>query len=286
MTAQFKGLLLGITMTTTNINGAQALVRSLEMLGVKHVFGHPGGAAINIFDALLDSSINFVLTRHEQGATHMADGYARASGEIGVALVTSGPGALNTVTGLATAKMDSVPLIVISGQTNTTNLGKDAFQESDVFGVTMPLVKHSYLILDPKDIVRSVREAFHIASTGRPGPVLIDLPKDISSSAVNFDFSQPFETPKLIFAMGAVSNIMSCQSVPSPSSEKSGKGGVSPPAAWASFVITAYSVALSTGIFLVVSWKPPQVSRSNRRSELRDPDLVVIKITPLAARTP
>lgn len=182
-------------MTTTNINGAQALVRSLEMLGVKHVFGHPGGAAINIFDALLDSSINFVLTRHEQGATHMADGYARASGEIGVALVTSGPGALNTVTGLATAKMDSVPLIVISGQTNTTNLGKDAFQESDVFGVTMPLVKHSYLILDPKDIVRSVREAFHIASTGRPGPVLIDLPKDISSSAVNFDFSQPLDLP-------------------------------------------------------------------------------------------
>ncbi len=167
------------------MNGAQALIKSLENLGVKYIFGHPGGAAINIFDALLDSSIKFILTRHEQGAAHMADGYARASGKLGVALVTSGPGALNTVTGLATARMDSVPVMVISGQTNSVNLGKDAFQESDVFGVTMPIVKHSYLVLESDDIPRLVKEAAHIATSGRPGPVLLDIPKDISGAEVN-----------------------------------------------------------------------------------------------------
>lgn len=177
------------------MNGAQSLIKCLENQGVKYVFGHPGGAAINIFDALLDSPIEFILTRHEQGATHMADGYARASGEVGVVLVTSGPGALNTVTGLATAKMDSVPLLVITGQTNRANLGKDAFQESDVFGVTMPLVKHSYLIMDPETIPRIVKEAIHIATTGRPGPVLIDIPKDVSGTVLDYDLDAPMDLP-------------------------------------------------------------------------------------------
>lgn len=179
----------------TTLNGAQVLVKSLENLGVEYVFGHPGGAAINIFDALLDSNIKFILTRHEQGATHMADGYARASGKMGVALVTSGPGALNTVTGIATARMDSVPLLVISGQTNKANLGKDAFQESDVFGVTMPLVKHSYLILESEDISRVIKEAGYIATSGRPGPVLIDLPKDVSNDPATLQADVRIDLP-------------------------------------------------------------------------------------------
>ncbi len=162
------------------LTGAQILVRELERLGVTHIFGYPGGAAINIFDALYDSKIKVVLTRHEQGAVHMADGFARATGQIGVVLVTSGPGALNTVTGLLTAKMDSVPIVVISGQTNSHNLGKDAFQEADVFGVTMPVVKHNRLILGVEDVAPAVAEAFDVAKEGRPGPVLLDLPKDIS----------------------------------------------------------------------------------------------------------
>ncbi|MBT5953482.1 acetolactate synthase large subunit, partial [bacterium] len=158
-------------------NGANALIKCLENNGVTHMFGHPGGAAIPIFDALVDSDINFILTRHEQGATHMADGFARATGKVGVALVTSGPGATNTVTGLLTSLMDSVPIIVLCGQTILPNLGKDAFQEADVFGITTPLVKHSYLVKDANDIPRIVNEAIHIATTGRPGPVIIDLPK-------------------------------------------------------------------------------------------------------------
>jgi acetolactate synthase-1/2/3 large subunit len=168
------------------LSGAQILVRELERLGVTHIFGYPGGAAINIFDALYDSSIEVVLVRHEQGATHMADGYARATGRVGVVLVTSGPGALNTVTGLLTAKMDSVPLLIISGQTNSTNLGKDAFQEADVFGVTLPLVKHNHLVLDVDQIAPTVRFAQDLAAQGRPGPVLIDIPKDISAKKTNY----------------------------------------------------------------------------------------------------
>lgn len=179
----------------SKLTGAEALIKALEQHDVEYVFGHPGGAAINIFDALVDSNIKFVLARHEQGAVHMADGYARASRKLGVALVTSGPGALNTVTGLITAKMDSVPLLIISGQTLKENLGKDAFQEADVFGVTMPLVKHSYLILDGHDLCRSVHEAIHIAQSGRPGPVVIDLPKDISAQAIPYDQSPELQLP-------------------------------------------------------------------------------------------
>ena len=169
---------------------AKTLLKCLEDLGVEYIFGYPGGAAINMFDALVDSPIQLILARHEQGATHMADGYARASGRVGVVLVTSGPGALNTVTGIMTAKMDSVPLLVISGQTNSRHLGSDAFQETDVFGVTMPIVKHSYLILNPDEITDIIYEAHKIATSGRPGPVLIDIPKDISGKMVSYDPNQ------------------------------------------------------------------------------------------------
>ncbi|MDP9151741.1 MAG: biosynthetic-type acetolactate synthase large subunit [Myxococcota bacterium] len=161
--------------------GAQVLIRALEEEGAQYVFGLSGGAAMPIFDALVDSKLKLVLVRHEQGAAHMADGYARASGRPGVVLATSGPGATNTVTGLLTAHMDSVPIIVLTGQTLVENLGKDAFQEADVTGITYPIVKHSYLVKNSNDIPRVVREAFHIATTGRPGPVLIDLPKDVTS---------------------------------------------------------------------------------------------------------
>src|SRR5512147_3083993 len=160
--------------------GAEKLVQCLEREGVEYIFGLSGGAAIPIFDALVDSKIKLILTRHEQGASHMADGYARSTGRPGVVLVTSGPGATNTVTGLLTALMDSVPMIVLTGQTPTFNLGKDAFQEADVTGITYPVVKHSYLIKRAEDIPRVIREAFHLATTGRPGPVLIDVPKDVA----------------------------------------------------------------------------------------------------------
>ena len=162
------------------LTGAEVLIRCLEREGVEYIFGLSGGAVMPIFDALVDSKIKLILVRHEQGATHMADGYARATGKPGVVLVTSGPGATNTVTGLLTAQMDSAPIIVISGQTIRANLGLDAFQEADVTGITYPVVKHSYMAREADDIPRIVREAFYIATTGRPGPVLIDVPKDVS----------------------------------------------------------------------------------------------------------
>ncbi len=163
-------------------DGGDILIKSLETAGIRHIFGLSGGAALPIFDALTGSSpnIEFVLVRHEQGAAHMADGYARATGRPACVLVTSGPGATNTLTGIMTAHMDSVPMIVISGQQVTWMLGKDAFQEADIFGVTMPIVKHSYLVKETAEIPRVVKEAIHIATTGRPGPVLIDVPKNVS----------------------------------------------------------------------------------------------------------
>jgi acetolactate synthase-1/2/3 large subunit len=167
-------------MTKNTLTGAEALIKCLENHGVEYIFGYPGGAAIPIFDALVDSKIKLILVRHEQGATHIADGYARATGKPGVVLVTSGPGATNTVTGIITANMDSVPMIVLCGQTITASLGKDAFQEADVFGITAPIVKHSYLVKTANDIPRIVEESFYICNTGRPGPVVIDLPKDIT----------------------------------------------------------------------------------------------------------
>jgi len=170
--------------THPTLTGAEALIKSLERHGVEYIFGYSGGAAIPIFDALIttNTSIQLVATRHEQAAAHMADGYARASGKPGVVLVTSGPGAGNVITGLMTAHMDSVPMIVISGQQITSMLGLDAFQEADIFNLSMPVVKHNYLVLKTDDIPEIVDEAFSIATSGRPGPVLIDLPKDISSA--------------------------------------------------------------------------------------------------------
>lgn len=181
----------------SEIDGAQALVKTLEKHGVEYIFGYSGGAAIPIFDALITTKtkIKLILTRHEQGAAHMADGYARASGKPGVVLVTSGPGAGNTVTGLMTAQMDSVPIIVISGQQIRSMLGMDAFQEADIFNMTMPVVKHSYLIRHTNDIPSIVDEAFHIATTGRPGPVLIDIPKDVSSGTFSGEFDKPIDLP-------------------------------------------------------------------------------------------
>src|SRR5215210_2216273 len=164
------------------MTGADALIKCLESYGVEYIWGLSGGAAIPIFDALVGSKIKLILVRHEQGATHMADGYARSTGKPGVVLVTSGPGATNTVTGMLTALMDSVPMIVLTGQTISPMLGKDAFQEADVTGITYQVVKHSYLVKNPNDIPRITREAFHLANTGRPGPVLIDLPKDVTSA--------------------------------------------------------------------------------------------------------
>lgn len=162
-------------------NGAQVLIECLEEEGVEYIFGYSGGAALPLFDALYDSKIKLILSRHEQGATHMADGYARTTGKPGVVLVTSGPGATNTITGIMTAQMDSVPMIVLTGQNITSLLGMDAFQEADIFGLSMSVVKHNYLVKNTNDIARITREAFHISTSGRPGPVLIDLPKDVTS---------------------------------------------------------------------------------------------------------
>ena len=169
------------------ILGAEIILESLKREGARHIFGYPGGVVLNIFDLLYDSKdIQLILTRHEQGAIHAADGYARATGKAGVALVTSGPGATNTVTGIATAAMDSIPLVVLSGQVPTMLIGNDAFQEADIVGITRPCTKYNYLVKDVKELSKIIREAFHIATTGRPGPVLIDLPKDVTSAKTEF----------------------------------------------------------------------------------------------------
>lgn len=179
-----------------SMTGAQAVVASLEAEGVEYVFGYPGGQAIKIYDALFDSGrITHILSRHEQGAVHEADGYARATGKVGVVLVTSGPGATNTVTGIATAYMDSVPLVVITAQVPRGVIGTDSFQESDIVGITMPIVKHSYLLTSVAELPRTFREAFHIARTGRPGPVVIDIPSDIASETVAFSYPEKIDLP-------------------------------------------------------------------------------------------
>lgn len=169
------------------ISGAEILIDCLKKEGIKHIFGYPGGVVLNIFDTLYDEKdLELILTRHEQGAVHAADGYARSSGKVGVALVTSGPGATNTVTGIATASMDSIPIVVLSGQVPTMLIGNDAFQEADIVGITRPCTKHNYLVKDIKDLAKTIKEAFHIASTGRPGPVLIDLPKDVTAGMTEY----------------------------------------------------------------------------------------------------
>ncbi len=182
-------------MTKKLPTGAEVVVDIIEQHGIESVFGLPGGAVIPLFDALVDSPIKLILTRHEQGAIHMADGYARSSGKPGIAMVTSGPGATNAITGILTAYMDSIPMIIISGQAPTWTLGLDAFQEADVSGISYPVVKHSYLIKDAESIPRIIREAFYLATSGRPGPVLIDLPKDISSALIDPQYNEEFHLP-------------------------------------------------------------------------------------------
>ncbi|MCF6179369.1 MAG: biosynthetic-type acetolactate synthase large subunit [Geopsychrobacter sp.] len=170
------------------LTGSQILLESLRLEGVEKVFGYPGGAVINIYDDLYDSPINHILTRHEQAAVHAADGYARTTGEVGVVIATSGPGGTNTVTGIATAYMDSIPLVIITGQVPTALIGNDAFQEADMCGITRPCTKHNFLVQNLKDLPRMIKEAFYIARTGRPGPVLIDLPKDIQVASMKFSY--------------------------------------------------------------------------------------------------
>lgn len=177
------------------MTGSRIIIESLIKEGVDTIFGYPGGAVLNIYDELLnyEDKLKHILVRHEQGAAHAADGYARASGKPGVVLVTSGPGATNTITGIATANMDSVPMIIITGQVPTNLIGNDAFQEADTVGITRPCTKHNYLLRDIKDIAKTIKEAFYIASTGRPGPVLIDIPKDITSNVYEFDYPETVE---------------------------------------------------------------------------------------------
>jgi acetolactate synthase-1/2/3 large subunit len=173
------------------------LIDSLKRHGVKHIFGYPGGAILPIYDELykaeVEGGIQHILVRHEQGAAHAADGYARATGQVGVCFGTSGPGATNLVTGIATAHMDSIPMVVVTGQVPSHAIGSDAFQETDIYGITLPIVKHSYVVRDPRDMARIVAEAFYIASTGRPGPVLIDVPKDVGQTVFDYEPIEPGE---------------------------------------------------------------------------------------------
>lgn len=174
------------------LSGADMVVRSLEDEGVDVIFGYPGGAALHIYDALFrQKAVEHILVRHEQAATHMADGYARATGKVGVVLVTSGPGATNTITGIATAYMDSIPMVVVSGQVATHLIGGDAFQETDMVGVSRPVVKHSFLVKRAEDIPETIKKAFYIARTGRPGPVVVDVPKDITNPANLYEYQYP-----------------------------------------------------------------------------------------------
>lgn len=175
------------------LSGAEMVVQSLLDEGVEYVFGYPGGSVLDIYDAIHQSSLNHVLVRHEQGAVHMADGYARSTGKVGCVLVTSGPGATNAITGILTAYTDSVPLVIITGQVPSSLIGTDAFQECDMIGISRPVVKHSFMIKDPQEIPETIKKAFYIASTGRPGPVVIDIPKDMVNPANKFAYSYPKE---------------------------------------------------------------------------------------------
>ncbi len=168
--------------------GADILVRALQEEGVELIFGHPGGAVLEVYDAIHRASFRHILVRHEQAGVHMADGYARATGRPGVALVTSGPGCTNAVTGLATAHMDSIPVVLFTGQVPTAMIGNDAFQEADNMGLTRPVTKHNYLVTDVRDLAATIKEAFYIATTGRPGPVVVDLPKDVSKEYAEYHY--------------------------------------------------------------------------------------------------
>src|SRR4051794_28224411 len=178
------------------VTGAQSLVRSLESVGAEVVFGIPGGAILPAYDPLMDSkSVRHILVRHEQGAGHAAEGYAHATGRVGVCMATSGPGATNLVTPIADAYMDSVPMVAITGQVASTSIGTDAFQEADISGITMPITKHNYLVTDPAEIPRVLAEAFHIAGSGRPGPVLVDIAKDALQAMTRFAWPDRLDLP-------------------------------------------------------------------------------------------
>ena len=181
------------TGSTEKVNGARALIKCLEKEGVDTIFGYPGGQIIPFYNEIYDSNLRHILVRHEQAAAHAADGYARATGKTGVCVSTSGPGATNLVTGIATAYMDSVPIVALTGQVPTFLIGNDAFQEADIKGITQPITKHNYLVQDANELPRIVKEAFHIASTGRPGPVLIDLPKDVQNAEIDFYYPEKVE---------------------------------------------------------------------------------------------
>ena len=168
------------------------LIRALKDEGVEHIFGYPGGAALHIYDAIFrQKDVKHILVRHEQAATHAADGYSRATGKVGTVLVTSGPGATNAITGIATAYMDSIPKVVISGQVQSHLIGEDAFQETDMVGISRPIVKHSFMIKHQSEIAETVKKAYYIAATGRPGPVVIDVPKDLTHPAFTFPYEYP-----------------------------------------------------------------------------------------------
>ena len=176
--------------------GGQIVCESLIREGVDVVFGLPGGAILPLYGTLSEyPSLRHILVRHEQGAAHAADGYARASGKVGVAFATSGPGATNLITGLATAMMDSVPIVAITGQVGRAAIGTDAFQETDITGATLPVTKHNYLVMRAADIASTIREAFHIANTGRPGPVLIDIPRDVFQESAEYEFKEDIDLP-------------------------------------------------------------------------------------------
>jgi acetolactate synthase-1/2/3 large subunit len=178
------------------ITGAEALIESLKKEGVKHLFGYPGGTVLPIYDVLFkEKAVKHILTRHEQGAAHAADGYARTTGKVGVCMATSGPGATNLTTGIATAYMDSIPMVAITGQVATPLIGRDSFQEADVTGITQPITKHNYLVKEAKDIPKVIKEAFHIASTGRPGPVVIDIAKDAQVKKLKFKYPEKVDLP-------------------------------------------------------------------------------------------
>jgi acetolactate synthase-1/2/3 large subunit len=180
---------------SNDITGAQALMRALEAVGARHIFGIPGGAILPAYDPLLDSPIRHILARHEQGAAHAADGYAQASGQVGVCMATSGPGATNLVTGLASSYMDSVPVVAITGQVPRWLIGADGFQETDATGITLPVTKHNWLVMDPGEIAQTIADAFHVASTGRPGPVLVDIPKDVLQATLSYRDAVPVQLP-------------------------------------------------------------------------------------------
>ncbi len=176
-------------------SGAQIIVECLKSEGVDTIFGYPGGVLLPLFDVLFDSGIKMILPRHEQAGAHAADGYARSTGKVGVCIATSGPGATNLVTGIATAHMDSIPMVALTGQVPTSMLGGDSFQEADIYGITIPITKYNYLVKDTADLTHVFKEAFYLARTGRPGPVLIDLPKDVSVNTVNFTGIPELEIP-------------------------------------------------------------------------------------------